>query len=145
MVLFNMSHRLWNLQFLHETGLNFHFFCCWCQFLRKMILVLECMEKAESTESTDKNLGLKETWAAGSFFLPLYVRALYLVKGLVMHHNIFLSFSFIHIENIEVCRTGCPGKWWNHHPGKCSKNKEVWCLGTGCSGGPDSIRSMIRT
>lgn len=141
MVLFNISHRLCSLQFLHETGLNFHFFCCWCQFLREMVFVLNIWRRQEAQIRT-------QDWRRPEQRSPLFCfymqeHSLYLVKGLVMHHNTFLCFSFIQTENTEVCGTDCPGEWWNHHPWKCSKNKEVWCLGTGCSGGLSSVGSMI--
>jgi len=29
------------------------------------------------------------------------------------------------LERVQTL-TGCPGKWWSHHPWRCSKNVYMW-------------------
>ena len=47
--------------------------------------------------------------------------------------------------------TGCPGRWWSHHPWRCSKNVQMWHLGTwfsrqggvGLTAGLDDLRGLF--
>jgi len=48
--------------------------------------------------------------------------------------------------------TGCPGKWWSHHPWRCSNNVWIWHFrtwfgrhgGVGLTVGLDDLRGLFQ-
>jgi len=34
------------------------------------------------------------------------------------------------MEKWSGTETGCPGRWWSPHPGRCSKSLWIWHFGT---------------
>jgi len=37
-------------------------------------------------------------------------------------------------ERVDRIGTDCPGRWWGHHPWRCSRTVEMWHLGTWLEG-----------
>ena len=46
-------------------------------------------------------------------------------------------------KGLRSSGTGCPGKWWRHHPWRELKDVQTWRCGTGFSGGLGSMRFTV--
>jgi len=76
-----------------------------------------------------------------------------LINGLKWHQGRFrLDIRKHLLKEWSGFGTGCPGRWWSHHPWRCSKNVYMWHFGTwfsrhggdGLTVGVDDLRGLFQ-
>ena len=64
-------------------------------------------------------------------------------NGLKLGQGRFRLGNISSLEGLSSTGTGCPERWWSHHPWRYLKDVYTWCLGTWFSGGLGSVRFTV--